>query len=148
MIIYKKFAHKISLVREASPFHSAKLKQSTHVAEYARKFYETDIAIYESFYVIYLNRANNVIGFIKLSQGGTAGTVADPKIIMKYAIDLLASCVICIHNHPSGNIHPSEADIKLTQKIKNGLQLFDISLLDHVILSENEHYSFADEGMI
>jgi len=93
-----------------------------------------------------LDRANNTAGFAKISQGGTAGTVVDIKIIAKYAVESLSSSVIICHNHPSGNITPSEADINITKKIKDALLLFDIKLTDHIILSENNYYSFADNG--
>lgn len=95
-----------------------------------------------------MNRSNNTIGYAKISQGGVAGTVVDVKIIAKYAIDTLASSVILAHNHPSGNTQPSRADKDITQKIKDSLKLFDISVLDHIILTEDEYFSFADEGLI
>jgi DNA repair protein RadC len=106
-------------------------------------------AYFESFKVMTLNRANKVLGVALISRGGLAGTVADPKIILQYALLSNASSIILAHNHPSGNMTPSEADIKLTRKIKEACSALDIACLDHVILcSEEKYYSFADEGIM
>jgi DNA repair protein RadC len=85
---------------------------------------------------------------MKLSHGGLSGTVTDLRIIFKKAIEYSSSGIICIHNHPSGNLNPSESDTKLTHKIKEAGDLMDIQLLDHVIIAGNEHYSFADNGSL
>ena len=85
-------------------------------------------------------------GFAKISQGGTAGTVVDIKIIAKYAVDSLSTSVIICHNHPSGNKQPSDADLNITRKIKDALLLLDIKLIDHIIITENDFFSFADNG--
>jgi len=103
---------------------------------------------YEEFWVLYLNRANKVIEKFALSRGGVSGTVADGKIIFKRALENLSSSIILAHNHPSGQLKPSQEDIKLTKKIKEAGMLLDISVLDHVIISESGYYSFADEGMM
>ena len=103
---------------------------------------------YEEFWIIYLNRSNKIIDKSKLSQGGVAGTVIDIKLILKSALQKLASGIIICHNHPSGNLTPSDADINITQKIKEAAKLVDINLLDHIIVTEKEYFSFADEGMI
>jgi len=103
---------------------------------------------YEEFWVLYLNRANKVIEKFALSRGGVSGTVADGKIIFKRALENLSSSIILAHNHPSGQLKPSQEDIKLTKKIKDAGALIDISVLDHVIISESGYYSFADEGMM
>jgi DNA repair protein RadC len=103
----------------------------------------------ERFYAILLNRANQVLGIQLVSIGGTTGTVADPKVIFQAAIKTNACSIIIAHNHPSGNLKPSEADIKLTKKIKEAGSFLDISVLDHLIITSDEkYYSFADEGMI
>ena len=88
------------------------------------------------------------IGYAKISQGGVAGTVVDTKIIAKYIADTLASGIIVCHNHPSGNIKPSEQDIILTQKIKQVAELLDSTLFDHIILTTDSFYSFADSGIL
>ena len=93
-----------------------------------------------------LNRANNTTGFAKISQGGTAGTVVDIKIIAKYAVDSLSPNVIICHNHPSGDKRPSDADLNITRRIKDALLLLDVKLFDHIIITENDFYSFADNG--
>lgn len=103
---------------------------------------------YEEFWILLLSRANKIIKKVMISEGGISGTVADPKRIFKTAIELNASSIILCHNHPSGNLKPSEADIKLTKKLKEAGVLLDISVLDHIIIGEESFYSFADEGLI
>lgn len=102
----------------------------------------------EEFWILLLNRANKIIIKQNISKGGISGTVADAKIIFKCALDHLASSLILCHNHPSGNLQPSEADIKLTRKLKEAGNLLDINVLDHVIIGETGYYSFADEGLM
>ncbi|MGI8891894.1 MAG: RadC family protein [Bacteroidia bacterium] len=102
----------------------------------------------EEFWIILLNRANIVIGKKRISEGGVAGTVADSKIIFKEAVDKLASSIILSHNHPSGNVKPSDADLKLTKRLKEAGQIFEIPVLDHIIITQNSFYSFADEGLM
>ena len=102
----------------------------------------------EQFKVLLLNRANKVLGLYELSSGGVAGTVADPKLIFIAALKACASAIILCHNHPSGSTQPSAADIQLTKKIKEGGALLDIAVLDHLILTSEEYYSFADEGLL
>ena len=103
---------------------------------------------YEEFWVLFLNRGNKIMSKSKISQGGIAGTVIDPRIILKQAIDQLASSIILCHNHPSGNNTPSNEDIKVTKKMAEAGKLFDIPVLDHIIIAGDKYYSFADEGMI
>lgn len=103
---------------------------------------------HEVFCVMYLNRANKLIHKEIISQGGLTGTVADVRIIMKRALELLASCIFVSHNHPSGNLKPSQSDIALTEKIKNAATLLDIVLLDHIIVGHQQYFSFADEGIL
>jgi DNA repair protein RadC len=103
---------------------------------------------HEEFWIILLNRANRVIKKHQISQGGVAGTVADPKIIFKIAISELASGIILAHNHPSGNLTASQADIDLTKKIREAGKLLEIQVLDHLIVAGQKYFSFADEGML
>jgi len=103
---------------------------------------------HEEFWILFLNRSNRVISRMKLSQGGVSGTVTDVRIVMKKAIENLASGIIVCHNHPSGNLNPSESDTKITQKIKEAGNLMDIQLLDHLIISDKDYYSFADNGLL
>jgi len=103
---------------------------------------------YEEFWVLMLDRANQIIKKVHISEGGMAGTVADPKKIFKLALDLNASSVILAHNHPSNNLKPSQNDIDLTKKLKSAARLLDIEVLDHLIFGNDSYYSFADESMI
>lgn len=101
----------------------------------------------EQFFLLLLNRANKVMGWIKISTGGTTGTVVDPKIVFALALKTNACGIILSHNHPSGNLLPSESDIALTNKLINAGKFLDITLLDHLIISPDEKfYSFADAG--
>lgn len=104
--------------------------------------------LHEEFWVVALNRANDVLKKIRISSGGISGTVADPKIIFKQALDISASSIILVHNHPSGNLKPSEADIRLTRKMKESGNLLEMPVLDHIIFSNNRYFSFADEGLL
>ena len=104
--------------------------------------------LHEEFWILFLNRSNKVINRMKLSQGGISGTVTDVRLVMKEAIECLASGIIVCHNHPSGNLNPSESDSKITQKIKEAGILMDIQLLDHLIISDKDYYSFADNGLL
>ena len=101
---------------------------------------------HEEFWILILNRANFVIKKEMISRGGVAGTVVDTKIIFKAAIENYASSIIICHNHPSGNLKPSEADVKITKTIRDAGKIMDIPLLDHVIITDEAFYSFADEG--
>lgn len=101
---------------------------------------------HEEFWALLLNKANKVIDKVRVSQGGVAGTVVDVRIITKAAVEKLASSIIIAHNHPSGNPKPSDKDISITKKLKDATNLFDIALLDHLIITDNECYSFADNG--
>jgi DNA repair protein RadC len=107
----------------------------------------SDLA-HEEFWILFLNRSNKVIDRMKLSQGGISGTVTDVRLVMKRAIEYLASGIIVCHNHPSGNLNPSESDSKITSKIKEAGNLMDIQLLDHLIITDKDYYSFADNGML
>lgn len=103
---------------------------------------------HEEFRAILLNRANKILKIEKISTGGTTGTVVDIKILLKSAIENLANGFVICHNHPSGNIKPSNEDITLTKKIKESSIVMDIQLLDHLIITEGGYYSFADEGLL
>ena len=103
---------------------------------------------HEVFAVMFLNRANKVNHFEIISTGGITGTVADPRIILRKALEHDAVNIILCHNHPSGSLKPSRADEQLTAKIKEAAKLLDLTVLDHLIVSENGYYSFADEGIL
>ncbi len=103
---------------------------------------------HEEFWILLLNRANVVIKKNQISQGGVSGTLVDPKLVFKSALEHLASSIILVHNHPSGNLSASQADIKLTEKISNAGKLLEIPVLDHVIVSDQGYFSFADQGLL
>ncbi len=103
---------------------------------------------HEEFWTICLKRNNEVITKQRISAGGMAGTVADPRIIFKRALESHAAALILVHNHPSGNLRPSQSDIDLTRKLKEGGRLLDIPVLDHLIFTDGGYYSFADEGIL
>jgi DNA repair protein RadC len=102
----------------------------------------------EEFWVLLLNRANRLIKKEQISSGGVSGTVADPKIIFKAALDQYASSLILVHNHPSGNLKPSQQDVNLTKKMKEAGKLLEIPVLDHIIFGDQGYLSFADEGLL
>jgi DNA repair protein RadC len=103
---------------------------------------------HEEFWVLYLNRKNEVLKKENISKGGVSGTIADSKIIFKSAIEQLASAIILCHNHPSGNLNPSAADISLTKKLKETGIMLDTPVLDHLIIGEKDYFSFADENLM
>jgi DNA repair protein RadC len=103
---------------------------------------------HEEFWVLLLNRSNRVIEKRKISQGGISGTVTDIRLILKFAIEGLASSIILCHNHPSGNLQPSEADKQITGKLKESAEIMDLKLLDHIIIAGRQYYSFADENKV
>ncbi|MFZ1369416.1 MAG: DNA repair protein RadC [Ferruginibacter sp.] len=122
------------------------IRSSSNIAQYLRASIK-DFS-YEVFAVIFLNRANKINHFEIISKGGISGTVADPRIILKKALEEDATAIILCHNHPSGNLQPSRADEELTKKIKEAAAFFDIKILDHIIVSEEGYYSFADDGIL
>lgn len=148
MKTFKTNLKELTLKRNPTDFKRVKIRSSKDSAEYLRNFYLDDLTIFESFFILLLNNQNNTIGYAKISQGGICGTVVDVRIVCKYAIESLSTSVIICHNHPSGTLHPSRADEAITRKIKEALSLFDIKLLDHIILTEDSYLSFADEGII
>jgi DNA repair proteins len=109
---------------------------------------ENKIDFVEQFKLLFLNRANKVLGMLDVSTGGVTGTTADPRVIYVAALKANATAIIISHNHPSGNLKPSKADEELTLKIKEAGKFLDISLLDHIIITSEGYYSFADEGLL
>ena len=139
-------ALELGLRREVSEKKLSTFFQSKDVAEYLRA--QLKFKSHEVFAVVYLNRANKIKHHEIISEGGITGTVADPRIILKKALENDAVSIILCHNHPSGSIKPSRADEALTKKIKEAASYFDIAVLDHIIVSEEGYYSFADEGLL
>jgi DNA repair protein RadC len=131
------------------PSQRPKVSSSREAYEVFFKNWDLDkIEFVEQFKVMLLNRAHKVLGIYELSCGSVAGTVADPKLVFVAALKSNASSIIVAHNHPSGCLTPSQADINLTKKLKDGGKLLDIAVLDHVIVTSEGHYSFADEGIL
>jgi DNA repair protein RadC len=122
------------------------IRESRQVAGYLRIKLQDQRR--EVFAVIFLNQANRVNHFEVVSQGGITGTVADPRLILKKALESHAVSIILCHNHPSGNLKPSKADEELTYKIREAARFFDIKVIDHIIVSNDGYFSFADEGMM
>ncbi len=125
-----------------------KITSSRDCESVLRNIWSPHLELREEFYLLLLNRANKVIGWHCISQGGLDSTVADIRIIFSITLKCVACGIIVAHNHPSGNLKPSETDITLTRKIKEAGKLLDISLLDHIILTNEGYYSFADEGIL
>jgi DNA repair protein RadC len=140
----KKFELKVNQTK----FEQIKITKSEDAANFIKQFYSDDIEIYESFFILLMNRSNKIIGYAKISQGGIIGTYVDKKIVLKYVIDSLASGLIIAHNHPSGVLKPSDEDIKITKQITELCKLLETTLLDHVILTADSFYSFADNGKL
>ena len=122
------------------------IRTSKDIAQFLRSTLK-DLS-YEVFIAVYLNKSNKILNYKIISNGGLTGTVADPRIILKAAIEENATGIILCHNHPSGNLKPSAADELITQKIKQGAALIDINVMDHVIVSNEGYYSFADDGLL
>jgi len=139
-------ALELGLRRDVSEKKLDVVIQSRDVAEYLRAQHQ--FKKHEIFMVLYLNRANKIKHSEIISEGGITGTIADPRIILKKALENDAINLILCHNHPSGSLKPSRADEELTKKIKEAASYFDIKVMDHIIVSEDGYFSFADEGLL
>ncbi len=136
----------LGIRRQSDPIQQKQVSSSKDVAGYLQntlQFLQREV-----FAILLLNRANRIIHFEIVSEGGITGTVADPRIILKKALEYSATGIILCHNHPSGNLKPSHADEMLTKKIKNAASFLDILVTDHIIVSHEGYFSFADEGML
>jgi DNA repair protein RadC len=129
---------KFELKTIQTDFPNVKIRESFDAIDMIRRFYGDDIEQYESCFILLLNNANSTVGYAKISQGGITGTVVDVRLIAKYAIESLATGVILAHNHPSGNIKQSDADVNITKKVSVALKLFDITLIDSFILTKDD----------
>lgn len=132
--------------KDADVFSKNKISGSKDAADYF--FPVLGDLNHEEFWIMLLNRGNKIIESFRISQGGISGTVIDVRIILKPAIEKLASSIILCHNHPSGTMQASDADLKITTKIKNAAEMLDIAVLDHIIIGQNKYLSFADEGIL
>ena len=139
-------AMELGIRRNASGNKKDTVTQSADIANYLRATLE--YRKQEVFAVVFLNRGNKITHLEIISEGGITGTVADPRIILKKALEHNATAIILCHNHPSGNTRPSKGDEVLTQKIKQAASLLDIHIMDHIIVSNEGYFSFADEGLL
>lgn len=149
MKVYLKTIPEIKLRSKNGQVLKVQIKSSKDSYQYFKQIFDNEILeVYEEFMVVYLNSANNTVGWIKISQGGITGTLVDIRLIFKGALECLATSMILCHNHPSGRLFPSEADKILTKKIVEAGSIMDIKVIDHLIISSESYYSFADEGQI
>lgn len=126
-----------------------KIENSEDAYKVLKEIYNPQtISLFEEMVMLCLNRGNRVIGWYKVSTGGFSSTVVDPKVIYSMALVTASSFIILCHNHPSGQCIPSDSDISITRKVKQGGDLLDIKLLDHIIITDSEFYSFANEGQL
>lgn len=146
-----------SMINEIEIFYKRKLSYdempkvstSKDASDYLRRYWgRRSMDHVEQFMTLYMNRANKIMGWTRISLGGTSGTVVDPKVIFQVALKANANSLILAHNHPSGNVKPSDADIRLTKKLKDAGVFLDLPVLDHIILTSEKYYSFADEGKL
>lgn len=125
------------------------IKSSQDMYELLLQLWNKDtISMIEEFKVIYLNRANRILGIYTVSKGGITGTVADPRLVFAVGLKLCSCLIVLCHNHPSGNLQPSRFDDALTEKFKIAGQILEIKVLDHLIISAEGYYSFSDEGAL
>jgi DNA repair protein RadC len=139
-------ALELGIRRSTSDNRAILVTKSADIAHFLRAHLE--YRQQEVFAVVFLNRGNKVIHIEIISEGGITGTVADPRVILKKALEHNATSLVLCHNHPSGNTRPSRADEAITQKIKQAASLLDITIMDHIIVGKDGFFSFADEGMI
>jgi len=139
----------LSYRSKIKPKDRAKIMTSMDAVKILRQVWDDEtLDLHETMILILLNRANHVLGYYTLSKGGISGTVADPKMIFSAALTAGASSIILCHNHPSGNLKPSQSDIDLTRKVRDAGKLLEIQLIDHIILTRDHHYSFQDERIL
>tara|TARA_R110002051_G_C8719857_1_gene496526 strand:+ start:1356 stop:1793 length:438 start_codon:yes stop_codon:yes gene_type:complete len=137
----------IKLIYSKNEVENIKITDSNSAYKILINNWDMDtIELQEEFKVLLLNRANHVLGIYPLSKGGVSGTIVDVKLLLAAAIKANASGIIIAHNHPSGNLKPSESDIKLTRKINEAAKLLDLNLLDHIIVTKCSYYSFTDSS--
>jgi DNA repair protein RadC len=147
-IIPKVSEIEISYKPVIKPSEMLKVTCSKDTERILRSIWGSDINYRESFYALYLNRANRVLGYQLISLGGLSSTLVDIRCIYQAALKASASSILIAHNHPSGNNEPSDADLKITKKLKDAGKLLDITLLDHLILLPEGYTSMADEGLL
>ena len=149
MKTFKSNLREVSAVyKKHASVQNIKISSSNDVNKYIRKIFPVGIDIREAMLVLFLNNSNRTLGFSVASIGGLTGTVVDVRLVLRDALLTQSTSVILVHNHPSGNLNPSQADLSITEKVKKAGNLMDIKLLDHLILTEESYYSFADFGKL
>ncbi len=149
MKIFKSKLREVTAVyKTVDDINNVKISQSRDVNDYIRKVYPVPIDIREAMVILFLNNANRTLGFSIASIGGLTGTLVDVRLVLRDALLTQSTGLILIHNHPSGTLKPSQSDINITNKVKKAAELMDIKVLDHLILTEDDYYSFADDGII
>ena len=143
-----KTASLYELKKSETTFEKIKISHPDDAYKFIKNFYSDDIEIYESFFILMLNRANETTGYAKISQGGIVGTVVDIRLIAKYCIESLCTGIVMAHNHPSGKLVPSNEDNNMTKRIKESLKLFDIDVIDHLIVSKEGYYSYQKDNKL
>ena len=139
----------IELVYKPNKMVGVKIDSSEDVYKLMIQNWDSNrISLVEEFKILLLNRANHVLGIHTLSKGGLHGTIVDIKLLMGIVVKSAASGIILVHNHPSGQLIPSQSDRKVTYKIKDACELMDVKLLDHIIISPGSHLSFSDKGLL
>lgn len=138
----------LRIFKTDTKFFEMQVKQVKDAYDYAKQLYECDLQIYETMYCLFLNNANTIIAHAKIGNGGINCTIIDNRILFKYAIDCLATGIILVHNHPSGKLEPSKQDLEATKKIIEIGTFLQIVVLDHLIISKQGYYSFAENGTL
>ena len=142
------FIPEFTLKRKKSKLEKVKITGARQASDYMRNLFGDSLDIFESFFAIFLNQANETIGYAKIAQGGIASTVVDVRLIANFSISSLAVSVIVAHNHPSGNTNFSNADISISKRIKESLKILEVQLLDSLVITETNYNSMADAGLL
>lgn len=137
-----------AVYKTVNDIHNVKIGKSQDVNDFIRTVYPVEINIREAMVVLYLNNSNRTLGYSIASIGGITGTLVDVRLVLRDALLTQSTGLILIHNHPSGTLKPSHADIAITEKVKKAAAQIDVKILDHIILTEDEFFSFADEGRL
>lgn len=138
----------ITYRNQVPPSHRPKISGTRSAVDILRPFFENYMEYKEAFFIVLLNNANRVLGISRISEGGITGTYVDIRFIFQVALKANAVSIILAHNHPSGTLMPSDPDLRLTKKIVQASQILDIKILDHLILTRESHFSFAEECLL
>lgn len=149
MNAYNQKLPELTIRYKKGDFIASTIKTSQDAADLLRSVFDADLLEFrEEMILILINRANRPLGFVKISSGGMTSTVCDPRIVFGVALRSGATGLLLAHNHPSGNLHPSKQDLELTKTLVEGGKLLDIQLMDHIIITAESYYSFADHGLM